>query len=389
MERRMLLIVGLLMAFASSVYAAPPLDANFAIDPLSIVERFKFSRSDGAILVPVQIGEKTYRFMLDTGATISVVDKSLVAETRPLTKGKNDATGGSVDIFAMPESRLGKSDLKENVKLAAAFDLTKLSEVAGYEIHGVLGCDFFLTCVVQVDFDNEEVLILTKPPKECGDSFHVSFSKPNRPAVKVKIAGRSEELILDTGANSFDSGCLKPKVSAALLEGSKLRVIGQALHETVSGTSASRLLQADQMSLGAFITPQPVFGENADNLLGLNYLSRFCVTFDLGGRRVFLKEGKRFRQTDDVDRSGLHILRRDAQAMIHSVDPGSAGANAGLLAGDRILFVGDIRGDVGPLHAMRGMLCAAGATVPIVIRRADRETTVQLHLAPAPTVPPK
>lgn len=386
--QRMLLFFGLFLGFAASVCAAPPVDEKVAIDPLTVIDRFKFSRFDGAILLPVQIGEKTYRFLLDSGATMSIVDKSLVADTRALKKGKNDATGAPIEIFAMPESRVGKSNLKENVKLAASFDLTSMSEISGYEISGVLGCDFFLNYVVQVDFDQEEIILLTAAPKNCGESFKVSFHKPYRPSIKAKVDERSEDFVIDTGVQTFDSGYLRPKAREALLEASKLRVFGYEFHQTPSGLTTTRLLQANQLTVGEFATSQPVFGENAENLLSLNYLSRYLVTFDLGGRRLYLKEGKRFRQGDDADRSGLHILRRDGQAMIHSVDPGSPAANAGLLAGDRILLVGDIRGDVDPLYVMRAMLCAPDDTLPIVIRRADRESTITLRLAPTPPVAP-
>jgi hypothetical protein len=386
----LMLVIMPAVCAAQAPVAQPAVGQTPPIDPYLVIERFPVPWSDGAIMLPVEIGGRTRRFMLHTGASVSVIDKSLVADAKPVSKGFNEGTRERIDMFAMPAATLGKIDLKADIPKVAAFDLTRLSETCGYEVAGLLGYDFIGARIVQIDFDREELLILNKLPENCGEKITVAFKEPSRPSIKVKIAeSRVEDFYLDTGACGFDSGCLRPKLRETLLAGAKCRVVSQVSNPTADGTSTVRVLQAKQISAGDLVTPQPVFGEKGHNLLSLNYLSRYCVTFDLGHSRIYLKEGKRFRQPDQIDRSGLHLIRRDAQAMIQTVDAGSAGAVAGLLAGDRLLFVGDIRGDNGSLHQIRGVLCAADATVPILIRRADREYKVSLRLAPAVLELPK
>jgi hypothetical protein len=371
-------------------YAQAPSAEKLPVDPYLVVERFKFAPTDGAIMLPALVGNRACRFMLDTGARTSVLDKSLVVGAKSIKKGYNESTKESVELFAMPEGKLGNLELRKAAPTVAAFDLSKLSETLGYEVAGVLGFDFFSTRIVQIDFDREEVLILHKTPVKAGERMSVAFKSPARPTIRVKIGdSKTEDFLIDTGVIGFDSGCLRPRLVESLLSDAKGRGIGQAPNYSTGGAKTTRLIQARQVEVAGQVTPQAVFGEDAENLLSLNYLSRYCVTFDLGHAKVFFEPGKRIRQPDYADRSGLRIIRREGQAMIDAVEPGSAAAAAGIVAGDRLLFLGDIRGDTGPLHMMRGVLCTPDITVPVVIRRADREFMISLRLGPATLEPPK
>jgi hypothetical protein len=290
----------------------------------------------------------------------------------------------------MPEGKLGVGELRRAAPAVAAVDLSKVSETLGYEVAGVLGCDFFMERIVQIDFDREELLVLNKLPVQCGQRVKVAFKTPMRPTIKVTTAdGKSDDFLIDTGLIGFDSGCLKPRLLETLVAAANGRVVLQTSQPTAADAPAVRLMQTRQISIGELPTAQPVFGEHRENLLSLYFLTRYCVTFDLQHAKIYLQKGKRIRQPDYVDRSGMHLLRREGQAMIQTVDAGSAAASAGLMPGDRIMFIGDLRGDNGSLHVMRGALCAPEAVIPLLVRRADREFKISLRLAPAALELPK
>jgi len=373
------------LALTAGVCAAQaPVAERSPIDPYLVVERFKFAMTDGAVMAPVQIGDRTRRFMLDTGARTSVVDKSLLVGAKSIKKGYNEGTKEAVELFAMPDGKLGAMDLRKAAPAVASVDLSKLSETLGFEVAGVLGFDFFSTRIVQIDFDREEVLILNKIPVKSGERVSVSYKSLARPTIKVKVAdGKWEDFLIDTGVIGFDSGRLRPALVESLLADSKGRVVGQTIDHASGDQAATRLIQTRQIETADQVTPQVVFGEHSENLLSLYYLSRYCVTLDLGHAKVFFDPGKRIRQPDYVDHSGLQLARRDGQAMIRSVLPGSPAAAAGLKAEDRILFFGELRGDAGSLHVMRGALCAPDGVVPIVVRRAGQEFRISLRLGPA------
>jgi len=375
------------IALCNAAAAAPPdvPTTKSASGADLVLERFKISLDqDGAIVLPVKIGDVTHRFLLDSGASLCAIDLTLVAGAAPVRCEKFDGAEVRLECYAMPEACVGTIRLHKMAPKAAGLDLTKLSEVSGYKVAGILGYDFFESQVLQIDFDQGELRILKGVPANCGERIEVTYPKPRWPSVKLKVAdGRTEEFLIDTGATGFESGSLRAELCDALRLDNNYRLVGESLSQTVQGTQRGRLIQGKQITLSSFATERPIFDSDSVNLLGLYYLSRYSVIFDLANHCLYLKRGKRFDQVDLVNRSGLHIARRDGQAVVHSVDRYSPAANSGICADDVILRMSNMPGDKGSLYAMRRALCNSDADVPIVLKRDQKEMKITLHLAPS------
>ncbi len=54
---------------------------------------------------------------------------------------------------------------------------------------------------------------------------------------------------------------------------------------------------------------------------------------------LYLAPGKAFSDLDNVDMSGLHLLRRDGRTLVYSVDEHSPAAEAGIESGDIIRLI--------------------------------------------------
>ena len=108
-------------------------------------------------------------------------------------------------------------------------------------------------------------------------------------------------------------------------------------------------------------------------------MSRFIVTIDFPAQKLYLRKGKQFERPDRPDASGLHILRKGEAAVVHSVDPESPGASAGIRAGDVLLQAGTLRAGEATLFQLRAALREPG-TVPCVIRRDKTDLRVTLTI---------
>src|SRR5260370_42500102 len=95
--------------------------------------------------------------------------------------------------------------------------------------------------------------------------------------------------------------------------------------------------------------------------MGLGFLSRVIVTIDFPAQKLYLRKGKQFERPDRPDASGLHILRKGEAAVVHSVDPESPGASAGLRAGDVLLQAGALRAREAALFYPRAAVLEPGA----------------------------
>ncbi len=127
----------------------------------------------GHFFVPVKLNGKKALFMLDTGASISVLDKSLAGKYKLEAENNDDmevnafsASGllENIDISAGNKLKIGKVKFK-NVPLLL-MDLSHLSgsdELEGLTVDGVLGSDILNRGRAVIDY--RKFRLFLKPEK--------------------------------------------------------------------------------------------------------------------------------------------------------------------------------------------------------------------------------
>jgi hypothetical protein len=358
-------------------YQSPPTAPG---KPL-VLEQFRIAGDGDVFLLPVRFQGKTYPFMLDTGASHNAYDLAL----RPLlgerieTIQANSAGGPvSMDCFRSPEAFLGKLPVATDAPVVAA-DMAGLRNVCGEEIAGVLGMSFLKKHIIRIDFDSGTLTFLRAVGPEPGEAVTL-HEEDGAAYVEGRIAGggADQRFMIDTGS---DSSSLKADVFETLLKKGALRTGSVSLLQSAAGTTATRTGRASALTVGPFEHRAIVFTSPCTrNLLGLQYLLRYTVTFDFPAGKMYLKKGERFGSPDSDDASGLHFWRPDGRTVIARVDPESPGARAGIRPGDVLLDIDGHDAGRGRLHPLRLLLCAEGKTVPVKIRRDGEERTVSLRL---------
>ena len=128
---------------------------------------FELSGPGGAaLMVPVYVnGQGPFRFVLDTGATLTCVDQQIAArlelpQARGVTGvGAGVGSSGRMQIVRVDSVRLGAARAEE--LMACALDLQHTGSV-GLEIDGLLGLNFLRAFRVTIDFERE-ILLLQEP----------------------------------------------------------------------------------------------------------------------------------------------------------------------------------------------------------------------------------
>ena len=112
------------------------------------------------ILVPMTIGGVVYQFLLDTGASISMIDKSILKKSKALIKTSNEnislstaASASSIDIHYLKNFRLANysiSNLRFGTIDFNTYDL-------GIEVDGILALSDLPFSEVVLDYGSEKI----------------------------------------------------------------------------------------------------------------------------------------------------------------------------------------------------------------------------------------
>jgi S1-C subfamily serine protease len=141
-----------------------------------------------------------------------------------------------------------------------------------------------------------------------------------------------------------------------------------------------RVGDLDNISLGKYRHEKLTFDESNRNILGLNYWSRYVVTFDFPNSVIYLKKGRRFNEPEMDNRTGLSLIRKQGQTLVTSVKKGSVAAQGGVTPKDVVLKIdGKIVSDMSLFGVIR-YLSMEGKKSRLLVRRAEEELELTIAL---------
>lgn len=395
--------------------AMPAVRLPAQIDDRNVVERFKIETHADGVFVPVNINGKKYQFLLDTGSTYTVFDRTLLQGEPKCNIDVSAAAGDncSVPLYEVPEACIGKTNLKDELSKTPSnstastdpldrlvgilasngwidprgdnvgvvgYDFSRQREISDHEIDGILGMDFLHKWAVQIDFDQRELkLSQTATPPKNADAFKIYYNDGGVPLVPCRISDWGEtDFALDTGW--VGGGNLKPTFAKYLLEHGHVHSVGESSVFSLSGASRCEIFQTASFALGKHQSENLIFSEGNANLLDLDYLSRYNLTFDFPKQQLYVVEGKDFCNRDEVNLSGLHLIRKEGRTSVYSVEADSPADKSGLKVGDLILKVDQLDANKETLSDIRKVLCQEKKVVQVVAEREEKQFEANVEL---------
>ena len=307
-------------------------------------------------------GSRPLRFVLDSGASNSVID-----ETRARTLGlkvseMNEASAGSGEgktrigsaegvTFGLPGTEL----FLKHIMVLPVYDLFKLD---GQAVDGILGYDLFTRYVVEIDYSAKRLTIhdpQTYHYSGAGDVIPFKLIS-NRPAVQARVIASSStpiegEFVVDTGMNGA-FGLYSPVVSKHNLLASGQKTI-PTTGVGIGGEVKLSVGRVKSFQLGRFLIQSPVClfsqassgtsaGNEAVGQLGGELLRRFKVIFDYSRRHIVLEPGEHLQDPYEADMSGAFLIAEgeDLRTIkVYRVLANSPAAEAGIVEGDIVISV--------------------------------------------------
>jgi predicted aspartyl protease len=391
------------------------IEANVTIDPVVFLppsaDVKDFSFSGGAfreevpfiyrsrhVFLPVRLtgADGELLFLVDSGASMTVIDSSLAADMRLPVGGKmpGAGAGGMADFSLTHVPGFSIAGIKFSGQTAITFPVAGLMRTfEETEIGGILGYDFLSRFVTTIDYERERITFFDpdsfayRPGEEALEAplVHNVFSLP------VSIDGMEGAFLLDTGANSsLIMGSFAEKTGLA----TGRRTLTTAIRGA-GGDERAVLCRFDSLRIGRTTLAKPVLLitssaqgisalESVNGIIGNDILERFMVTLDYGRQRVLLVPNGRIGDPFYRDRSGLQLARReDRSIVVVTLVPGSPADEAGLRPGD-ILIALDGR-KASEFESVRDIMklfeASEGTEYRIDISRSKNPMQVALRLA--------
>ena len=322
-----------------------------------------FQYQNNLIIVDVKLNKIfPLKFILDTGAENTILAKREITDLLNVPYEREFKLLGSdmrteLTAYLVRNIHFKSHDLTipAHSMLVLEKDYFRFEEVAGVEVHGIIGADVFRGLVVKINYDRR-VITLTKrqhfrPPGNYQKvPIDISRSKPYiRTNLKIQQdSSINVKLLLDSGAmvtfvvntNTHPDLHLPPNI----LQGQLGAGLGGFLEGYLGRVSSldfgpytfnGPLTHFQDISLA--IDTSLLNGRNG--IIGNQLLDRFTIIIDYPKEILYLKPNKRFKKSFEFDKSGLVVIAADVRLnsfIIHDVIPGTPAAETGILKGDKI-----------------------------------------------------
>jgi hypothetical protein len=344
--------------------------------------RIPFTLSDSRVLVECTLaGRGPYRFVLDTGGTIGLVDQRFVREMRLPRVGQAPlALRGIRRAYELHEVRdlaFGGVVRQQSAVFAAVGDVNFGDDAVGSLAAGVLSA-----VNGELDYDAREWRIHATPPERPGwtryEQAIVQHGNRNGSSflfADAELGGQHFRLGLDTGMPTPIRIYRRTAERAGLWNSPRW--------SPAAPDGRTRIVRASSLGLAGARIERPLVSmmespqwELFDaGLLGLPILRQFNMATEVDSRAVLLnRNGQPPLPSERYNRAGIWITRDGARLSVGVVGGGSPAEAAGLAAGDRI-----VGADFSSLiAALQG---TAGAQVPLSIERGGARRELVLTLA--------
>jgi hypothetical protein len=357
-------------------------------------ENIPFEFAENNIFLKIKIKDDESLWLLDSGASMSVIDKDYADSLGVKSSGniKGFGFGANFDLqfvtipsFSIQGVEFGKQKIFSFANLAEKFH-----EPVCF---GILGYDFLSRFVVKIDYANQKLSIY--------DPIHFKYSgngtiidaplKSRTFTIPMTIDNKySGRWSIDLG--SFNTSFYFPFASCNNL--SDLKGIDR-ISRGMGGEYMEKTVQFESLKIGGFVIKNPLIcipykeksgaslvGELVGNI-GNSTLRHFQIYLDYEKQQILLEQGENFNKNFPEDKSGMIIGRTEqGQPEIVFISSGSPGDRAGFKEGDIIISINrkKLENNSGIHQIIRLLREDAGTKHNFVIMRDGKTKTIQLVL---------
>jgi hypothetical protein len=323
-----------------------------------------FKKIFNLIILPVDINGTALNFILDTGASKSIIFNlegidSLQVQEGKILKVSGYGNNEPFDAYFSEQNTIITNGYvnKDASFLIMADQRVELTEILGIQINGLIGSDFFINSIVEIDYVSQELTVLRHGSQKAiklSRKPHINLSiTDNKPFIPIRFQHQGSEMdtqvLVDTGNGdalwlwNLEGGFQMP------LNGYRDRV-GIGMNGDVEGLRS----KLDQVNLGGnslsrvtvsipdnySLTNKLSEGSpNNNGSIGGEILSRFNVHLDYRGKRLYLKPNRNYNDGFYYNMAGIELSRGENEvfAEIQNQDLEDVEGGYGMIRGQRTI----------------------------------------------------
>lgn len=311
-------------------------------------EEMSFKEENGRIILPVEIQNKVYDFLFDTGA-IAVIDNEVLQnlKTQKVTSQKvKDYVGtkSKLNYHKLEQISVQNINFRSAGVVGADFGILKTKGCTA--VAGIIGANWMKKALWQIDFQQQKLRFASSLDSlqipENSDTISFIPSLQGTPAFKFLTSnGVQKDMILDTGSSGNLSmpanGFSKAECNAALLKcfGLTYGIFGSSLDSTF-------FIQFPTASIGHTLKlKNPVIvleSSTSKGVMGTAFMQNYLLTIDWQ-RQIIIFSPISTPEKKKVNNYGFGIDLVDDKLMVSSVYKNALDQEKGLEYNDQILMI--------------------------------------------------
>ncbi len=291
----------------------------------------KFKLINNLILIPVELNQKKFTFILDTGVSKSLLFNVKSTDSLKLKNLKTVRVRGlgELEYFNAIKSRRNFCRIDKLISLDFEIYLIQdkqfdFSARLGENVHGLIGYDLLKNFIVEINYQKRIITFNKKEKYKYKKRkkyvyFPIIFQK-NKPYIDAYILNNESNkipvrLLIDSGSGD----------ALWLFENDKIKVpnkffedyLGSGLSGEIHGKKSLQnqfKLQNFVMKdvLVSFPNSEYVKASNTNiqrnGIIGSEILRRFHIILDYSNKQISLRKNKNFKEPFYYNRSGLDII---------------------------------------------------------------------------------
>jgi len=390
-------IVAVTGGFLSSQEQMPAGGYKFANQQTSTAMPFKLINN--LIVIPVELNGQTLNLVLDSGMPFdgAILFGSPKVDAIKLNYSSKVAVGGPDGQPVMSDASMGATLKVPNLALTNQTiivlppDPNRSRQFE--EQDGIIGFSLFAHLIVSINYERQ-YMIITQPGTvdltKAGHAVPVEV-RDNRIFLKAAVqlengATVPGEFVVDTG--NRNALMLHPEKNDRLtLPGKTIPCVACGL----TGKSQWKMGRITNFTLGDYQIGNVLASFNdgtaatppweKEGNLGNQILSRFHLTFDLSGNKIYFMKNNLFAEPFDFNLAGLQVERtEDKNLAVYHVIPGSPADKAGVAIGDKILSVNKKPVSKITRDEFENELEKNGKKVSVVLEHSGKQLNVNMKL---------